>query len=88
MDSIRSSSVCRVLVISRAAYQSVERAFPVACRNVWSALQRVAEAALDEELQGHMRTRVGSTGKGRERIHQKVRVGHNILPIIFSYANV
>ena len=58
LDAISSSSVCRVLVISRAAYQSVERAFPVACRNVWSALQRVAEAAMDDEFNGHMKTKV------------------------------
>ncbi|GAX74508.1 hypothetical protein CEUSTIGMA_g1957.t1 [Chlamydomonas eustigma] len=55
LDAISSSTVCRVLVISRAAYQSLERAFPVACRNVWSALQRVAETTMNMEFLGKMR---------------------------------
>ena len=63
LDAISSSSVCRVLVISRAAYQSIERAFPAACRNVWTALQRVAEATLDQEFAGHMKTQVCGVGR-------------------------
>lgn len=50
LEAVRSSSVCRVLVINRAAYTSLERAFPSACRNVLEILKRNAEAAVEREF--------------------------------------
>ena len=50
LEAVRSSSVCRVLVITRAAYTSLERAFPSACRDVLEILKRNAEVAVEKEF--------------------------------------
>ena len=43
LEAVRSLTVCRVLVISRAAFQSLERAFPTASRQVLQNLRAKAE---------------------------------------------
>ena len=41
-QAVRSVSVCRVLIVNRAAYGSLERSFPAASRQV---LQNLVEKA-------------------------------------------
>ncbi|PSC71927.1 potassium channel SKOR [Micractinium conductrix] len=55
LEAVRSLTVCRVLVISRATYTSVERSFPNSARLVLHNLKRKAENAVSSEFKGKLR---------------------------------
>ena len=43
MQTVRTATVCRVLVVPRSAYQSIKSAFPLGTRQVLDNLQAHAE---------------------------------------------
>jgi hypothetical protein len=52
MDTVRSLTTVRVMVLSRAAWESLERHFPLASRLVLENLKRRAERAVADEFPG------------------------------------
>lgn len=55
LEAVRSLTVCRVLVVGRAAYSSLERTFPNSSRRVLHNLKRKAENAVTSEFNGELK---------------------------------
>ncbi|KAI7843592.1 hypothetical protein COHA_002834 [Chlorella ohadii] len=55
LEAVRSLTVCRVLVVGRATYASLERAFPHSARLVLHNLKRKAENAVAKEFRGRLK---------------------------------
>uniref|UniRef100_A0A383VAB8 Cyclic nucleotide-binding domain-containing protein n=1 Tax=Tetradesmus obliquus TaxID=3088 RepID=A0A383VAB8_TETOB len=64
MENVRSLSTVRVMVISRSAFESIERSFPIASRLVLENLRRRSESQVAAEFPG-----LGGSG-GRAELQQ------------------
>ncbi|KAK9791836.1 hypothetical protein WJX73_006514 [Symbiochloris irregularis] len=57
LEVVRSLTVCRIMVLSRGAFEGLERQFPVAARTVLFNLQRHAEQLVEQEFPLQNRTK-------------------------------
>ncbi|DBA89172.1 TPA: hypothetical protein ACH3X1_016329 [Trebouxia sp. C0004] len=61
MQTVRTVTVCRVLVVPRTAYQTIKSAFPLGTRQMLDNLQAHAELIVEEEFK-HTAAKLGVTG--------------------------
>ncbi|KAL3130260.1 hypothetical protein ABBQ38_008093 [Trebouxia sp. C0009 RCD-2024] len=61
MQTVRTMTVCRVLVVPRSAYHSIKSGFPLGTRQVLENLQEHAEEVVEEEFR-HTAAGLGCTG--------------------------